>query len=298
MNHIDGFIASLVKKSPLTRLNYESRLLSIEGQLGNLTEVTGPELKAYFRSLDALLEKEQIKPATFNSKVSAVRAFYRWAAGANLIKDNPAADNLRHAPNPSANELKILLPMQVDYMLEAAKHHPRDYALLLFLLNTAARRGEVVKVSIPEFMKAVKDKQILLHGKGRNGGKDEYVSFSEPKMIKKIKAYLKSRNDDCPVLFVNRFKTAMTPKSVENIVKKYMRLANAKWHTKCQIDEKMMHPHILRHTAIYEFWRNTKDPKATMNFARHDSFATTLIYMDKTDYEEQSRGVDNLAWNK
>lgn len=293
MGKVNAFIESLDGKSELTKRNYLSRLSDIELALGDLTKLSGPELKEYFRELKG----KNVRPSTVNAKISALRAFYKWAIEKNYISENPALYNLRHEPNPSSKKLSILPVIQVDYMLEAAKDNLRDYVILLFMLNTASRRSEVVQVTINEFEQAVRNGMIILHGKGKNGGKDEEVSFVEKKTISLIKKYLKERTDNCDYLFVNKFGRQMTGKSIENIVKKYMLLANAKWHKKCTIDESMMHPHVLRHTAIFEFWRRTKDPKATMNFARHDSFATTLIYMDQTDYGEQSVGVGSFSWN-
>jgi hypothetical protein len=59
-----------------------------------------------------------------------------------------------------------------------------------------------------------------------------------------------------------------------------------------------MHKHIFRHTAITEFWKLTGDPKATMDFARFDSYTTILRYIKSTDYDKQNEIIKDMSWNQ
>lgn len=296
MGYLQDFIASLPNAN--TQSNFKSQLTELQKAFGNLLKVTGPELKQYFLEM-----RKSAKPATINSKLTSARAFYRWAIDMKLIRENPTEFNLSNVSitnKQRVNELnnKILENIQVEYIINAAKNNLRDLCILLFIFNTAARRSEVVKLTRNEFQAALRSKKIILHGKGKNGGKDRFVAFTDKRLIKLVKDYLKSRTDENEYLFVSRLNKNMTGKAIENIVKKYMLLANAKWPTKCDIPKSKMAPHNLRHTAIFEYWKNTKDPKGTMDFAGHDSFNTTLIYTNLTDYDEQGKGVDKFAWNQ
>lgn len=294
MDVLKNFEASLINNSKHTRINYISNLTALKKRYGDLLNISGAELREYFREMST-----KVKPSTVNTKITSIRAFYRWAKVEKIINEDPAEGNLRMLENPAVGEITYVTPRQVDYILSVARENIRDYAVFRLMLDTAARANELVSVRVCEFREALKEIKIILHGKGVNGGKNEYVSFGgNIKTVRAIKEYLKNRKTDSEYLFPNKVGDRMSTRSLQNIVKKYMLLANAKWNNKCNIPNDVMHPHTLRHTAIKNFWNITKDPKATMDFARHRSFNTTLRYINGTDFGGQVKEINKLPWNE
>ena len=291
-NLIDEFLEAQEDKSENTLLSLKLHITELSNHFDKLLEVTGPQLKSYFREM-----RQMAKPATINAKMSSARAFYKWLRINNRIFEDPTQYDLENVPNSKVNDLKHLTVDEVGYVLLAARGNVRDYAIIRFMLDTACRVGEVVNITIPQFNLALKEKKIRILGKGRHGGKIRYVAFNSPKTIKAIKNYLDTRDDESNILFISKFKDKMHERSVQKIVKKYMHLANAKWHGKCKIDASIMYPHVFRHTAVTEFYKKSRDIMATKDFAGHDSINTTVRYVHLVGLLEQGKTQQQLPWN-
>jgi integrase len=54
--------------------------------------------------------------------------------------------------------------------------------------------------------------------------------------------------------------------------------------------------HDLRHTAITEFYRETRDLELTRQFARHKSYSSTIVYVHVVERERIESAVEKLAW--
>lgn len=291
MDLMEEFIAQMDHKK--SEPNVRSQLSAFVRDIGDVCDVTPVELKGYFKDL---AQMGKYKPATINLRISLARGMYSWLVSKKLVSEDMMI-LVKNVHDPDKRRVKRITIDEVEYTLLAARENKRDYAMLLFFLATACRVSEICRVRLWEFKRAINSGVLMLHGKGRGSGKDEAVAFNNPKTIKAIKKYLKERQDDSDYLFVTHLGNKMGSRSIQQIVKKYMLLANAKYHKQCQIEEGLMHPHTLRHTAIDEFWKNSREPVATKDFGRHGSFTTTLIYINQTDFKQQGSVVNKAGWN-
>jgi integrase len=90
---------------------------------------------------------DNYKPGGVAIRVRSLRAYYGWLVKEELIDKNPFKGITVSVPaeaklTPSENE--------IDAMLAKAKGHRRDHALLLLLVDSGARKGEVAALTVKD----------------------------------------------------------------------------------------------------------------------------------------------------
>lgn len=100
------------------------------------------DYKSYLRTV------ESRQAATINRRFAALRAFFRWAKGAGLIRELPAAD-VKGVPTAPRSP-KELAKRDVDRLIRGAERHgkPRNLAILQLLRHTGIRVGELCNLRL------------------------------------------------------------------------------------------------------------------------------------------------------
>jgi integrase/recombinase XerD len=119
------------------------------------------------------------------------------------------------------------------------------------------------------------DLVLYLHRKGHDD-KDDYVVTTDPQARAVISAYLASRKDNCPALFVTEYGykdgfRRMSRRRLRRVVKD----AFAKAH----IHDPMKTTHSLRHTAARAALDNEASLQDVQAMLGHSAIATTQIYI-------------------
>lgn len=153
----------------------------------------------------------------------------------------------------------------------------RDRAILETLFSTGVRIAELVSLNRDQFKinENTKDLEVVILGKGN---RPRTVYFSE-RAVKFIKKYLDTRKDSDKALFINykgpkTRSRRLSPRSVENIVKKYVISAGIPFFTT---------PHVLRHTYATDLLAQGIDLRTVQEFLGHKNIATTQIYTHVTN---------------
>ena len=128
------------------------------------------------------------------------------------------------------------------------------------------------------------DQELSIYGKG---GSARTVYFSK-RSLEWLAKYLKTRNDLLPPLFINYRPEGknqddehrLTPRSVENMVKKYTVMAGL------PVDAT---PHTLRHTFATDLLEQGADLRSVQELLGHKNIGTTQIYTHVT-----SAGLKNI----
>src|SRR5206468_1767598 len=124
----------------------------------------------------------------------------------------------------------------------------RDYALLLFLLNTGARASEVAQAQIRDLELggvAEADRPwVVIHGKG---AKERHCPLWK-RTIAELRLLVNGRQPDKHV-FVNRSGDPMTRFGVRGVVKRY---ADVAAKTVPSLTRKGVSTHTIRHTAAMQ----------------------------------------------
>ncbi len=123
-----------------------------------------------------------------------------------------------------------------------------------------------------------KELEIAVVGKGQ---KVRSIYFSE-RAVGALKKYLDKRSDPEPALFINykpgiektNLGRRLTPKSVEDIVKKYVKIAGL---------PTLATPHTLRHSFATDLLSQGVDLRLVQEFLGHRNIATTQIYTHVTN---------------
>lgn len=134
-----------VDRSPSTKTNY-SRILA------RMTVDISGELELHDVTLSRLLDHTEklavgIEPSSLFSYVLVIKAFFNWCEQVEYLDRSPAR-KLQVRKPPVDNADKGIPPDHARAILEEAHKHPRDYALVLFLSETAARIGAVSRLQI------------------------------------------------------------------------------------------------------------------------------------------------------
>lgn len=220
-----------------------------------------------------------LKRVTQNYYVIALRSFLRF-----LIKNEhktlePSKIDL---PKTESRSLKFLDKGQVDRLvtsIDTSKEEGlRDRSILELLFSTGLRVSELVKLNHNQVN--LERKEFGVIGKG---GRARLVFVSD-RAVDWIKRYLTERKDRFSPLFIrysgrvveenNGEKMRLTARSVERIVKKYVRLA------RLPVDATV---HTLRHSFATDLLSNGADLRSVQEMLGHKNISTTQIYTHVTN---------------
>ncbi len=222
------------------------------------------------------------KPATVNTWLSGLRAFFAWGVGARRLPYNPC-EGIRGLKRTDSRTHKrdILSDVEVRRVLALPDETPggkRDRAMLYLMAYTAARTIEVHRANLADLHTESGRMVLRVHGKGHEET-DDVIVVAHPEAELAIHEWLAIRGAVMGPLF-----TSLSPRSraerialssIRGIVKGYYKLAG--------IHSARKTTHSLRHTAITSSLQHGASIQKAKSMARHRSIDTTLIYAHETD---------------
>jgi integrase/recombinase XerD len=278
---ISVYLRTLTSPQTIKTYNTELRMFLsyLEGELGKgLEELTAEDLSLYREHLI-----KTYASATAAKKLAALRRFliFTYMAGATAV--NPEAlryfaKSPRVRQDPSYN---VLTEDELSRMLSAARTtNYRDYVLLAVMAGCGLREAEVVDVRIGDFQDVGRG-EILLRVRGK-GDKVRNVSLS-PELWQLVQRFVlltrrtfNSHLDARKPLFLSRIgkDKTLTTRSVQNIVKKYVRAAGI---------TKAISPHSIRHTVGTNMAVNEAPLLVIQQFLGHSDPKTTMRYIRRAE---------------
>ena len=239
-------------------------------------------------------QKMGLQAATTSRKLSSLRSFYRFLEREEYVTLNPFA-GLR-APKKGVRLPDVLSVAEVNRLLLApmkvlkrrSKEDAgrigteeefgalRDAAILEVLYSTGARVGEVA---------GLLEKNVdLLSGavKVRGKGKKERICPLGAPACRAVREMLRKSRELWPVselkagerpAFLNLRGTALTTRSIERMMKKYLAEANLGADYS---------PHALRHSFATHMLDAGADLRSVQELLGHSSISTTQIYTHVT----------------
>jgi len=240
------------------------------------------EYKVYLsRHIDPI-KRATLKKTTQNYYLIALRSLLEFFVEKNIASLPPSKVKL--AKDKADKEIKFLKLEQLSRLLEAPEAGTiiglRDRALLETLFSTGLRVAELAALNCDQLRikDDTRDIETAVIGKG---SKIRTVYFSE-RAVKALRRYLKERKDMDDALFINYRRGAsreqksrrLTVKSIEDIVKKYVKIAGL---------PVMATPHTLRHSFATDLLNQGVDLRTVQEFLGHSNIATTQIYTHVTN---------------
>jgi Site-specific recombinase XerD len=233
-------------------------------------------------------------------KFSAVRAFFKYLYARDLIKENVTmkvetpkiheksiirldSDEVNGLLSEAEAENKFESGFKDSYNLNT---RDRDIAILTLLLGTGIRVSELVGLDIEDI--SLERKSFVVT---RKGGASTILYFND-EVKDALDNYLHTRAErlkkrnirEESALFLSLQDKRITVRAVENLVKKYARLASPL---------KKISPHKLRSTFGTALYRSTKDIYAVAEVLGHKDVNTT-----KKHYAAISEDIKKAAAEK
>ena len=220
-----------------------------------------------------------LKRVTQNYYVIALRSFLRFLIKNDYQTLEPSKIDL---PKTESRSLKFLEKEQVDRLVTSVdtsnEEGLRDRAILELLFSTGLRVSELAKLNHDQVN--LERKEFGVIGKG---GRARLVFVSD-RAADWIKRYMNERKDVFKPLFIRYSgkimednggeKMRLTVRSVERIVKKYVRKA------RIPVDATV---HTLRHSFATDLLINGADIRSVQEMLGHKNIATTQIYTHITN---------------
>ena len=222
------------------------------------------------RELNLFLRQRAVGKRTLNHDLSALRSFFRFLEQRRNI---PMPQALKETSPKFESKLPTFFTVeQIEKLLQTPDDMfangrlseffwRRDKALLELLYASGVRVGELVALRCEH---VCWDEQLIrVFGKGR---KERIIPFGKPALeaLQALHLYIPT-----PILIPNRLGKALTARSVELILKKYLEAAQLPLN---------MTPHSCRHSYATHLLQNGADLRVVQELLGHASLSTTQKY--------------------
>ena len=226
--------------------------------------------------------KKTLKKTTQNYYLIALRSLLEFFVEKDIASLSPT--KIKLARDKGDKEIKFLNLDQVERLLLAPDTKTaiglRDRAIIETFFSTGLRVAELISLNRDQLRikNSTQDLEISILGKGN---KVRTVYFSQ-RAIEALRRYLEKRQDMDEALFIN-YKPGiaktdksrrLTAKSIEDIVKKYVKIAGL---------PVMATPHTIRHSFATDLLTQGVDLRLVQEFLGHRNIATTQIYTHVTN---------------
>lgn len=250
-------------RSPLTIERYRYILKRMyEFTKTPTRSITVYHLRQYLSSEKA----RGISDRTLESTRQVFSAYFNWLYKEGLIEHNPAANlgAIKYA--------KKTKDVYSDGDMEKMKFgclSIRDRAIICLLKATGCRISEITQLNRDDI--DFKDLECTVLGKGNK----QRVVFLDQVAAMTLLAYLNTRTDDNPALFIGKRGNRMTPHGIREMLVTLGERAN--------VDH--VHPHKFRRTTATNLIRHGMPIQEVAAILGHDKLDTTMQYvvLDKSD---------------
>lgn len=225
--------------------------------------------------------KRGLSKSTQNCYLIALRSLLNYFADHDIL--SLPAEKIKLAKSKTEKEIRFLNLDQIEKLLLSPKTSNiiglRDRTILEALFSTGLRVAEMTALNREQIK--IKDKTKYLEiGIIGKGGRARTIYFSE-RAVNWLRKYLETRKDQDKALFINYKKGSqksssrrLTPRSIENIVKKYATITGLPIMTS---------PHTIRHSYATDLLTQGVDLRLVQEFLGHRNIATTQIYTHVTN---------------
>ena len=223
------------------------------------------------RGFLAELHEKKRKKTTIGRKLAALRSFYDFCVRKKWIAENPA--RILATPRQEKRVPSFLSEAETAELLDlprsAAPLDLRDKAVLELFYATGIRVSELVGIETADIHFG--ERLVRVRGKGK---KERIVPFGH-KAREALEAYRRARPELATgaaggeAFFLNYRGGRLTPRSVQRMVRKYIRRTAV---------ARKISPHSLRHSFASHLLGRGADLRVIQELLGHASLATTQKY--------------------
>lgn len=260
-------------ESYLATLN-EFQSYCADRKIINVEDVTPSIIKSYIVFLQ---QERNNNPTTRNSKLHHLKIFFNYLQECEIIDE-------KHNPTKKIPYAKTELKIEVfnDYHIkqmlnyfrrlktrEKSLYAYRGYAMILTLLGTGMRLGELVNLKWNDIDFA--NGTVVVFGKKRQQSSIPITN----KLVKELAEYRifceQEFGDLSPYVFVNRQNKQLTTNAVKCIFKRLKKIMNFK--------DVRLSCHTFRHTFAHRFLQAGGDVFTLQKMLRHSDLSMTERYL-------------------
>lgn len=267
--------------SPVTIENYQRTLnefhdFCVDREIVDVTDVTPATIKSYL--LHCQKERKN-NPTSINTKLHNLKIFFNYMVEIEIIdeKKNP----VKKVDYVKANvKIEVFSDEQVKKMLnyyarmkyrEKSFFAYRDYAIILTLLGTGIRLGELVnlKWSDVDFF----NQTITVFGKKRQQSSIPMTDKLK-KELAEFKVFVEQNfeNQEIEYVFTNAQNKQLTPNAIKCVFKRLKQVMNFK--------NARVSAHTFRHYFAVSMVKAGADPFTIQKMLRHSNLNMTLRYVN------------------
>jgi len=242
-----------------------TEFLKSEGMEETPEGVNSKVIRAYLSAM----ARSGLSRRTIARRMAAIRAFHKY-----LRRDRPELSDPTAAVSTPKLPKRLPRPVpqeQIQALLAAPDQSPlglRDRAILEVLYATGMRASELVSLNIDSVDMARGEARVI--GKG---SKERLVLLGVP-ALEAVTEYVRLgrpalRPRDQGALFLNRFGTRLSDRSLRRILDKYIAKAGIALG---------VGPHALRHSFATHLLEGGADLRTVQELLGHASIRTTEVY--------------------
>jgi len=264
-----------------TIASYERDLLKFLSFLINRNIADWLEIESDTVNLFVMgLRHSEMSGKSIRRYLSSIRGFFNFLIDNGVMVKNPAL-------SIQTPKIDRVLPKTIDFddlrnMMNLKTDHYselRSVLMIELLYSCGLRVSELVGINIKDL--DVNEGFVRVMGKG---GKARFSPIGGS-AINVLEVYLTKRPEsESDALFLNQKDLRISPRSVQNIVKKRALDVGVSIN---------VHPHMLRHAAATHFLQSSHDLRTVQEFLGHKSIKSTQIYTH-LDFLELSKVYDEF----
>ncbi len=251
--------------------DFQSFLDYLQDRVGTIPgadEISIPILRGYVQ----YLHECQYARTTIARRLACLRSFFRYTTREGITPSNPA--KALRTPRVGRKLPHFLTTEQIVTLLEAPPANTdaglRDRAMLETLYSAGLRVAELVGLNVQSWDRGANILRVFGKGKkeriapiGRHAAKalTDWLEVRTPAPNPKPK--------DGDALFLNKFGTRLTTRSVGRMLELYLQQTGL---------DSITTPHTLRHTFATHLLDGGADLRSVQELLGHKSLTTTQIY--------------------
>lgn len=215
--------------------------------------------------LNRLMTGEGLAPASLANHDRALRGFFNWLEGVEVISENPFRKRKR--PRDSFKLKQVLSPAEIQALFHAAAvpgSRHRNQALLALFLECGLRAGEVARLQLSD----INWSELTLQIEGKNGNSALPLSRKGAQLLRTYVS--QERKTLGQSLFVHHHQP-LTSLGLSKWVARLGERAGI---------ERPIGPHLLRHTFATHFLRAGGDAFTLRRLMRHTTMTMTMRYVN------------------
>ena len=282
--------------SSKTHIWYTYKLRNLGETLGekDIESVTADDLRHWRASLMARKErwsghpyretrKGALSPHTINGYIRACRRLFRWLNTEDYISANPAL-KLKSIRTPD-EEPKAAAEEDIRCMLQTARAtSARDYALLCFLVDTGARAGGVVSLTLDRL--DLERRRALVIEKSQKRERVRRVFFTE-ETRQALEEWLAVRPEaESDHVFLGVHGKPLSVSGLYHVLKRLAKKAGIKGR---------FNPHSMRHAFARRALKQGADLATVSQLMGHSSVEVTVRFYARWADDELSELHDRYS---